>query len=234
MQIINRIKNFYQFKNSIKNVRDFDDERIVCEIRKIYNDSDQVFGRGEFYQSLPQLGIMGQRPSDYRIVEYGMPEVLKKNHNVLDIGCNVGFLDICVADMVNHITGIEYNRDLYYIALLSREYLNKTNKCDFVRCDFNEWIKKNSNKVFDVVFSFAVHYWLNVTPKSYSRMINNILLPGGYLFFESQNINTVDKNFDEYITEFLNMGFIIQKSGNIKDDGVIERKYLVFEKKKSD
>lgn len=230
MRILKEIKSLIRYKYIKRNLQSFGKERFRKSIYKLFNDSDQIFGRGELYQSLPELDINGQRPSDYRIEKYGLNDILRKEYNVLDIGCNVGFLDIMIADKVNHVTGIEYNKDLCRIAVLVCDYLSKEKKCDFINCDFNDWIKKNEQK-YDIVFSFAIHYWLRTNPTAYATILSSILKSGGYLVFESQNLDTVDKEFEEYINEFIQRGFLVVDNGLIKDDNIIERKYYVFKRK---
>ena len=201
---------------------------IKTKIEKEFRKKKQVFGRGEFYQSFPMIELEGQRPTDRRLEEYGVMDILNKNQTVLDIGCNCGFLDMTIAKKVKSVTGIEYNKKLVKIAKKVSKYLNIDN-VKFVATDYNKWEKK-AKDTYDVICSFAVHYWLQVTPITYTKRLYELLNPGGYIFFESQNLETVDQEFDEYCKEFVKLGMTVVKDGTIKDDDVIERRYLVFKK----
>lgn len=208
--------------------KNYSKEEIKNSLLKEFQKKHQEFGRGDFYQSFPMLDIKGQRPTDIRIKEYGINDYLTKDKDVLDIGCNCGFLDMTIAESVKSVTGIEYNKYLVKIANKASKYLNIEN-VKFIATDYNKWEKKEQS-TYDMIFSFAVHYWLKVNPKSYSKRLYELLNPNGYLFFESQNIETVDAEFEEYYNEFINLGMKLEKDGVIKDDGSIKRRYLVFKK----
>lgn len=206
-------------------------ERIRKKYLRRFLKYEINFGRGKIYQSFPMMNIEGQRPTDVRIDEYRIKEVLTKDMNVLDIGCNIGFFDMSIADCVRSVTGVEYNAKLVDIANNAANMLEIDN-VSFEAGDFNEWYKRNDEK-FDVVLSFAVHYWLKVTPQSYAEIIASLLKSNGYLFFESQNINTVDTEFDDFIIELKNKGLKECYEGIIKDDGIIQRRWIVLKKRET-
>lgn len=202
---------------------------LADKIRKKTEKYNTKFGRGQIYQSLPLIDLEGQRPTDVRIKTYRIEEILRKEMDVLDIGCNIGFFDMSIADKVHSVKGVEYNAKLVKISNKVVKMLDIDN-VTFESGDFNKWFEKNKNNEYDVILSFAVHYWLGVTPESYSEILNSILKPGGYLFFESQNLETVDSNFEDYISAFNKKGMSIELEGIIKDDDIIQRRWLVFKK----
>lgn len=214
-----------------KKVADYVYDRFHEMLEMDARNANQVitrFGRGKIYQSFPRLGIEGQRPTDIRIQEYKMNDVLLDNMDVLDIGCNIGFLDLSIADKVGSVTGIDNNECLIDIAQNVASMLNIEN-ATFSSGDFKEWIKNNNAK-YDAIFSFAVHYWIGMKPRDYARVVSELNREGGYLFFESQDIEKVDNDFDEYIDGFKDEGYQIQSEGMIKDDGIISRRWLVMKK----
>lgn len=202
-------------------------QQYLCELEVYYDGKEQDFGRGKFYQSLPMVGLTGQRPTDIRIKEYGLLEYINKSTKVLDLGCNCGFFDISIADKVGSVVGIEYNKKLVNIGKSMLGYLGNIDNVYFQCIDFNDWYKSANNK-YDAVFSFAVHYWFGVSASEYANILARVVNPGGFLFFESQNINTVDRQFFEYINEFLEIGFEVVDEGTIKDDEIIERRFYVL------
>ena len=187
------------------------------------------FGRGMFYQSFPLIGLSGQRPTDKRIDCYGLIKYLSASKDVLDIGCNVGFLDLQLSQYVRSVTGIEYNKELVRIGTDISRMLNIEN-VDFVNDDFLLW-NKRCNKKFDVIFSFAVHYWLHVTPRIYTQIVSSLIKKNGILVIESQNINTVDNCFYKYVEQLIHAGFCIMDEGTIQDDGIIGREWVVLQKR---
>ena len=186
------------------------------------------FGKGDFYQSFPLLEIEGQRPTDYRIEQYGVKNELDPSKSVLDIGCNIGFFDISLSEYARCIDGIEYNRLLVKLGNKICKKLH-INNVRFSQADFKKWVKRNTNK-YDVVFSFAVHLWIGMEIEDYCKALYGLLSEGGRLFFESQKINQFDPQFDDYVNNLVKLGLRIVREGRIKDDGVIERRWLLFEK----
>jgi len=80
-----------------------------------------------------------------------------------------------------------------------------------------------------MIYSFAVHHWIGMDIKDYFRKLQLLLNPGGKVVFESQNLETVDSDFDEKVAKIEKEGFRILESGDLKDDGVIHRKFVIFE-----
>lgn len=197
-------------------------------VLKIMLGKNQDFGQGGFYQSLPILNLSGQRPTDYRIKEYGILDYLGGGETVLDIGCNVGFFDIMLADQVKSITGVEYEKRLIRVARFVSKQL-KVGNVNFIFGDFNEWNVTDNNS-FDIILSFAVHKWINMPSAEYCKSLYDKLNNGGLVFFESQNVKIDKEVYEEYIANFKNLGMTIIKNGTIKDDGRIEREYSVLKK----
>lgn len=190
----------------------------------------EIFGRGNFYQSLPILQILGQRPTDYRIDCYGIEHFITKKTSVLDIGCNVGFFDITIADKVRNVYGIEYNKQLVRIAKIARVGLFIRN-VKFVCADFKKWCKSN-RQTFDVILSFAVHRWIGMDVDKYCGVLYEMLNDGGTIIFESQNIDNDKSVFYEHLNCFRKYGMEVLKEGIIKDDNVIERFFVILKKRK--
>lgn len=197
------------------------------ELEKEFSSQEQEFGYGKFYQSLPIVGIDGMRPTDSRIEKYKFHKYLNNTQDVLDLGCNCGFLDISIADRVKSVTGVEYNKSLVNIGNMASRGLEISN-VSFVNSDYKNWIKQNNQK-YDVIFSFAVHYWFKVTSYDYAKKLSGILNEGGLIYFESQDVNG-DKDYLNFCREFLcrNMELIYQGDG--MDDGMYNRRFFVFKK----
>ncbi len=194
-------------------------------LQGVFDQKSQNFGRGNFYQSYDEINIPGQRPTEKRFDIYQLKKYLKPTDAVLDIGCNCGFFANYTGSFVAKVDGIEINSTLCEIGAITRTYLNRPH-CTFYCSDFNNY--KPVGK-YDMIYSFAVHHWIGMDIKAYFRKLKLLLNPEGKIVFESQNLETVDSDFDEKVTKIEKEGFRILERGDLKDDGIIHRKFVVFE-----
>lgn len=204
------------------------EQTLLREISQIRDANKPDFGKIEFYQSMETVGIIGQRPSLYRIYKYGLDKILDCEKTVLDIGCNSGFLDLSIAPLVKSVTGIEYDSPLVQIGEKVKEYLNRDN-CLFVNMDFKNWNSLNENK-YDIILSLAVHHWIGLTADEYVEILDSILQNGGYLCLESHNSETTDDVFEKMGSIMFGKGYQTVNQGSIQDDGLTKRKYVLLRK----
>ncbi len=186
-----------------------------------------AFGDGFFYQSFPLLGIRGQRPTDKRIKLYNLEKYLYKNSKVLDIGCNTGFIDLTIASKVLSVTGIEYSKGLIKTAEMTATAM-KTNNVNFICTDYKKWAACDKES-FDLILSFAVHIWIDISPVEYASQCMSRLNNGGHLVFESQTMPN-DKLYFIFIEEFKKIGLKPVFEGDIRDDSITDRKFVVLKK----
>lgn len=203
------------------------DAGIREQVLSLLEEGNPDFGGVKPYQSLEMIGLRGIRPTEYRIREYELRQILKEQDDVLDIGCNSGFLDISIAKEVRSVTGVEYDGSLVNIANLVADYLGISN-CLFYNVDFNQWYR-SADTSYNAIFSFAIHHWLNLDSKEYVTIIDRLLRRGGYVCFES-HIYGADIEFDECYKEFLELGYSIVCEKKINDDGLQERQFVLFRK----
>lgn len=205
--------------------------RNLSELHKSLNKSfhrySKEFGRGKFYQGLKSIFIAGQRPTEERFKAYGMKKFLKKNFRVLDIGSNCGFFSLYVSQFVNLVDGIEKDPYMIEIANKTKKYL-KVKNCTFHNSAFEEF---KANKKYDCIMSFAVHRRVGHSLEGYLNMLDSIINKNGILVIESHDINKEDANFGNDIKAALGKKYAIAKEGKIKDDGIVERKFIVLRKK---
>lgn len=196
------------------------------KIMDIFCRSRQQFGEGKFYQSFPMLGLKGQRPTQERLESYRLKEVLKSHMDVLDIGCNCGFFDLQIADLVNTVTGLELNPDLVQIADITKQYLNKNN-CNFLKEDFDVW---KTDEKYDMIFAFAILCWIHLDSAEIADRLIRLSKSSGFVLIESHNIRSKDRLRDfELCIEYLKKNNMYQiNQGIICDDGVIYRKFVLL------
>lgn len=191
---------------------------------KEYNQAS-IMVDGHFYQSLPQLGIQGVRDSFERIYTYGLDKVFDSNMRVLDIGCNTGFFDLCFADRVKSINAIDIDNHYINVADTARKMLQISN-VTFEKCDIKQ---KQFDEKFELVIACAVHNWIGFTLDKFVELINNILNDKGYFLLESNSIEMVDKNFDQWLNGFTSLGYkVVHKSRTVSKIGI--REAVLFEK----
>lgn len=217
----------HQGKEQIRYLKDAggnaDDLRLIL---KMLYGNNQLFGEGgEFYQSLPVLGIEGTRPTDVRLSIYGLSEIVY-GKKVVDIGCNVAFLDIALADKAKSIYGIEYSNSLVEIANEVIDYLDISNII-VEQGDFLSW---STQEMYDVILLFAVHGWLGCSAEYGAKKIASMVEKDGTIVFESQDLSKGDDLYDQYCRQFEQMGFVAMKSGEICDDGKTNRSWVVYKR----
>lgn len=216
--------------NLFANMCEENDEH--SEIRKqvlaILHDGIPDFGGVMPYQSLEMIGLKCGRPTERRIEEYGLRQILKAEDDVLDIGCNSGFFDILVAGLVHSVTGVEYDESLVKVGELVRDYLKVPN-CVFFKGDFKKWYKQAHRKSYNVIFSFAIHHWLDLSPQEYCVILDSLLKEEGYICFES-HIYGMDDEADKCRQKLLEMGYQIICDKKVSDGGSEEREYILFKK----
>lgn len=220
-------ERIYQIEKNKTNEDKCKEKQLKKDIEKIRSEGKPDFGQNIFYQSFEKIGLEGTRPSLYRIIKYGLEEFLEKDQEVLDIGCNTGFLDMMLAEQVGNITGIEYDKSLCKIADYVKNYLRLQN-CTFINQEFDKWYVENDKK-YDVIFSFAVHHWLNLSAEEYVERVDLLLKAGGYVCFES-HIADADIEYEKCLECWDRKGYEVRKQGEIKDDGILPRRFCVLHK----
>ncbi|MBE5900458.1 MAG: class I SAM-dependent methyltransferase [Lachnospiraceae bacterium] len=202
-------------------------EDLEKNVRTLLSVRNPAFSDALFYQSYPALGWFGDRPTDERFQIYGLDQYLSSEYSILDIGSNLGFFDLTVAPYVKNVLGIEFDPTLVTIAEKVSDW-QKIRNVQFLCADYNEWIQETPD-TYDVIFSFAVHIWLDVSPADYSKQLFSITAPGGYLLFESQTIET-DKKFSDFCNHFVVQGYEKIWERTIRDDGRTNRIIVLFQK----
>lgn len=205
------LKNFYFFQ----------------ELYEEYLKANTIYGLNKFYESYYELGIPGVRNTNERLAIYKIHDFLSVDDEVLDIGCNCGFLDMQVAPFVKHITGIDIENTFIDIANKVKTFMG-INNCDFI-CD--DFYKHDVNRKFDAIFSFAVHSNLMLSGASaqeYVDRLYELLNYGGHIFFESHNMRNDAKRFRDMCDMFLQKGLKLVLSQNYFAG--FDRDIVVFEK----
>jgi SAM-dependent methyltransferase len=144
------------------------------------------YGEGYFYQSLTKAGISGLRDTEARVKAMDLHRRLK-DQEVLEIGCNTGFLSILVAETAKNISCIDINPYLIEIAKISADHIG----CQNIQARAISFEEFSTPRKFDVVLSFANHstYDGNTrqSVKEYLLRCSTLLRTGGLFLFESHS-----------------------------------------------
>ena len=122
---------------------------------------------------------------------------------------------------------MEYDKNLVKVAELVKDYLRIPN-CIFVNGDFNDWHTRQT-MTYHVIFSFAIHHWLDIAPPEYVKILDKLLRGCGYICFESHKYGT-DIEFCQCYEEFKKLGYRTICDKRINDSGLQEREYLLLQK----
>lgn len=195
--------------------------RTLWGILEKYNKD---FGAGGFYQSFEELLIPGMRPTQARIEAYKIKDIINASKNVLDIGCNHGFLSLKIASNAMTVEGIDNSKELIEAAQITQHYCGLKN-VKFICGDANEISSR-----YDVILSCAVHQWIGRPLSEYAAWLHERLQPSGYLIFESNDLGTHDRDFDGKVRVLVEAGFRVIANADGYDDRVYRRRAVVFER----
>ncbi|MBU0467107.1 MAG: sulfatase-like hydrolase/transferase [Nanoarchaeota archaeon] len=215
-----------------------DKEQLLNKIKKHLERQRQewkhlIYGLGDLYQSFEEIGIKGQRNTKQRIEEYGLKKYLKSEYTVLDIGCNVGFVDLQISQSVRNIEGVEINPYLIDIGNEVKKFL----EIDNVTFYPEGFEKFSTEKKYDSIFSFAADDVADGLSKlSFEQYIDKIILmlnEGGYLFFESQASDVMNNTWDKKYEILKNKFEIIEEKKVFSDypTNARERVFLILKKR---
>ena len=142
------------------------------------------YGEGYFYQSSDELGITGLRDTTARVDVFGLRELVD-GREVLEIGCNTGFLSLAIAPAARRVVAFELNPYLVEIARIGARHLGITN-VEWLVSSFEEF---QTDSTFDDVVSFANHHTYDGNTHQslddYFARCYELVRPGGRLVFES-------------------------------------------------
>jgi SAM-dependent methyltransferase len=198
-----------------------------AKIDNVFRSERQGFGgKNLLYQSCEAIERAGQRPTSRRFEIYGLESVLKKTDRVLDIGCNCGFFALKVAGYAGHVDGIDITPSLIRIGETVRDFLGISN-CTFRASAFKDF-KPTTN--YNLILSFAVHFWLGLPMREYGARLRDMLAPSGLVLLESQDITKLDRDFENKLGDFCAAGFAEVRSGMLCDDGIMLRRFVLLQK----
>lgn len=183
------------------------------------------YGQGYFYQSFKRSFIRGFRNTEERVRNYNLKQITS-NKEVLDVGCNSGFILLSLSDIKTGL-GIDINPYLINIAETTKDFLKVENI--FFKKEKIENFKEK--KKFDIVLSLANHSTIDgnisISKKEYFSKCASLLKTKGLLFFESHpkqiennemlkdTINNIEKKFKIISNKENNLSGFLDKNRTI-------------------
>lgn len=161
--------------------------RLHALLREEVANNPVSYNKDAPYQSYERIQFKGLRWSvEKRIREYGLEKFFDADASILDIGSNFGFFVCEFALHCRLAHGIEPNPELNKIGEITAAHLGVSERVKFHDCLFYEF---NATESYDTVFSLAAFYTADgrerTAAEEYFGKINNILKPGGRVFYES-------------------------------------------------
>lgn len=212
-----KIKNFYLFKKGRRTLLEY-------TLRKKLLAGNEIFWDNNFYQSYPPLSFHWERDSLLRVKNFKLEKYLHPNHILLDIGGNLWFFSLYISHMVQHIDVIEYSQTLVEIWNILKEH-EKIKNVSINQWDFTDF---ESQKKYDIILSFAVHKWINMSFEDYITKLLSLLQSDGIIFLESQNLE-IDP-FEEHLMKVQDLLEIIEMI-DIHEPGGYARKWAICKQK---
>lgn len=206
-----------------------DDEWSCCKrwmLARFLAQPEQ-FGRGGLYQGHEEWGISGQRPSQLRVLRYGLHTCLTPRSRVLEIGCDIGLLGMALSPSIADYTGLDDNPVLIDIASTVAGHRTIDN-CRFLAQDLQAFSAANGALTFDMVCLFSGPY--PSLPPAVST-VAALVAEHGVLVVESDG--PADDGFPARLADWLRAGFAILDKGRIQDDGVTPRAFYLLRKQSS-
>ena len=174
------------------------EQRLLCEMRKFINFTPASFKDAPFssntsmpncilpYQGLEKIGLTGKRSTERRFTAYRLGDYLKPDMDVLETGCNCGFLSWLAAQRVRHVDAFDVNADYIWLgSLLCAEY--ETENLRYCVSRFEDF---TTELRYDLIMSCSVYDWVPLPFTAFVDRLDQWLKPGGILLLESHELIT--------------------------------------------
>lgn len=193
--------------------------RVLLDASKDWPHYD--YGEGYFYQSYRPAQITGFRDTAGRIAAMNLRELVK-GKDVLDIGCNSGFVALAISQDAKSVTGMDINPYHVQIGLLVRDHF-KIKNVELSAAPFENWSESSR---YDVVMSFANHSTFDQQTKqdleSYFEKCGRVLKEGGELLVESHAPGFEGEKF-RHVVEIIEQRFKMTESRVLDYGGFLDK-----------
>lgn len=171
-------------------------QRLLCQLRNFIVNCPESFRDAPFsstapiqgcilsYQGLDKIGLTGKRSAEKRFKIYQLDKYISKDMEVLETGCNCGFLSWLMADHARHVDAFDVDKNYIQLgSMLKQEY--NTENLKYYTSRFEEFC---TAKKYDFIVSCAVYGWVPIPFAAFVERLDGWLKPGGILLFESHEL----------------------------------------------
>ena len=150
--------------------------------------------QGEVYQSIPELGVFGQRDTQHRIQQMGFDGLNFYNKTVVDFGCNIGTMCREVLRRgAKRVVALD-TKDVIDVAFEVCNYLGFFN-IDYFGMDAKSELHK-IKETFDVVLFLSVSHQIGYTPAIGAMCDEFLILEGHSADHDYTYMDILKKDFN--------------------------------------
>ncbi|MDR1125621.1 MAG: glycosyltransferase [Deltaproteobacteria bacterium] len=197
---------------------------LLCRMRRRIIHAPASFGAAPFssrntmpsvvvpYQGLARIGLTGKREIERRFALYGLERYLKKDMELLETGCNCGFLSWLSAKHVKRVEAFDADKNYIFLGdMLKSAY--KTDNLNYSVANFESFAP---TRRYDFIISCAVYGWVPLSFSAFVKRLDSWLKPGGCILFESHEL-PVHPEWKEHHLPYLKQTYEVLESGYIDD-----------------
>ncbi len=154
-----------------------------------------------------------------RIEDYGLLRYVNKSSRILDLGCNRGYFGTVLSDKIHSYHGMDSDQNQLNHAILKSNMTLENNKFS------------GSIGLYNVIFSFAFHSYVDMSMETYAHHLNEMLEPEGYLFIEGhpKGYRGEPEEHLDPLKEHLSKHFTILEEKQVKDRELL-RPFIIYQK----
>jgi SAM-dependent methyltransferase len=172
------------------------EQRLLCRMRLFINSASGSFRDAPFasqpepkgcilsYQGLRRIGLTGKRETERRFSLYRLGHYLTADMDVLEAGCNCGFLSWLAARRVKHVDAFDAQAGYIQLGSMLKEEYGTDNLSYFV----SRFEAFAPTRRYDAIICCALYGWVPLPFAAFIERLDQWLNPGGILLFESHEL----------------------------------------------
>lgn len=200
------------------------------EIRQLFHRHRNLgFKATAVYQSIPELGVEGARPTDQRSALYGLRDRYASypDAKVLNIGGNSGAFEIHCSDAFKKGTVLEGSKVFASMARRAVE-LSGVNNVEVIEQTLENF---ETSAKFDVVLLLAVHKYLKIGMGEVAHRLCDLTKPGSSVLIESHVNRERDRRLRSLRQALVDLGWEFEgrgDSGGPDESDKAKRRYFYW------
>jgi len=162
-----------------------------------------AYFHGYPYQALAIAGVFGERPTEERFESYGLAQYISAGDEVIDLGCNCGFLLLYTSFRTGcRGLGIDHDKVSIRVGNHVADFLRLSDRVELRHQRIQEF---QADRRYSRVFSMATHWTddagYRVDLRAHLEMLHRVCEPEGLVFFESHAADMGNSEFLQTMDE---------------------------------